>query len=154
MKREEKLTQIEGEIRTLCNRIKDEENPKILIRNLTKELRQDGYIALNHWKQAGTVIDILAWKYGTAIAINTSEDDLAKPAEELAKIQYEKESDRPILHFLIQPCPPNEWETRQLNDLGIISIIPGDMKISTPPPPNPTPPESGDDTFNDNAPFG
>jgi hypothetical protein len=127
----ERLVKIETELRGSCAKFKDE--TKRFAQNLIKELRQNGYTAIANWEQRSKIADILAWKYGIAVAmrIRDGEEYIDYLIEDLHAIVHEKDPERPILRAIIDPAfSTTPDEILQTAKNGCITILPGDTCLT------------------------
>ncbi|OAM91426.1 hypothetical protein OH491_23555 [Termitidicoccus mucosus] len=151
MKLSDRMKKFEGEIRALADKLKDDTaHEKTFLRKLIKDMRQTGFIALPDWRQNGYATDILAWKYGVAVAIRlrgAGMDYIMPQLDDLMAVRHENEPERPVLRILIGDLPPDETETALLAARQVINLLPGDLNLALPAPPsrqNRTTPDLGD----------
>lgn len=136
MKLHERLARLESEVRILCANFKNDAN---ITKDLIKELRLYGFLALARWEQNNHCAEILAWKYGTAAAIRfrDGEEYMDYLIEDLNAIIHEKQPERAVLRLIVDPhevSTPEEIGNARLN--GCIVIKPGDL-MNSPPLPEP-----------------
>ena len=127
----ERLAKIETELREACAMLKDESIK--FAPNLIKELRKNGYTAITNWEQRNKITDILAWKYGTAVAIRIrdGEEYIDYLIEDLHAIVHEKDPQRQVLRAIIDPASSTiPDETLHAAKNGCIIILPGDTNLT------------------------
>ena len=137
MKLEERITKIETELRILCDKLKLEiSDYRTFKRLLVRELRQNGFIALDDWQQRNHEVDILAWKHGLAVAIRLrqGEEYCTMQVEDLQAVVHENKPDRYVVRVLLHlESAAFPDEVPQVNASGCIYLVPGDLSTNSTP---------------------